>query len=93
MSCVLADKLELLSDNGNSFDREKTALEKLPLGLDSCSSFVALPATPSSMSPSSVGRQNECAELANLLKSAAVPVRAVPPNSANGRLRVDIILR
>ena len=89
MACVLADELRLLSGNRISFDSEKTALEKLFFDPDSYSTFMALPTTSSS----NTGRQNECAELANLLESPATSVRAVPPNSANGRLRVDIMLR
>ena len=93
MACVLADELELLSDNGISLDSERTALEKLFFDPNPDSPFVALPTTSSWISSSTVGRQNECAELASLLESPAVSVRAVPPNSANGRLRVDIMLR
>lgn len=89
MACVLADELRLLFGNGISFDSEKTALEKLFFDPDSYSSFVALPTTSSS----NMGRQNERAELADLLKSPAASVRAVPPNSAYGRLRVDIMLK
>ena len=93
MACVLADELELLSDNGSSLDSEKTAPEKLGFDPNPFSPFVVLPTASSSISSSIMGRQNECAELANLLKSPAASVRTVPSISANGRLRVDIMLR
>ena len=90
MACVLADELELLSDNGISLDSGKAALTKLLFDPNPYSPFVALPSTSSSTSSSIVGRQNKRAELASLLESPAASVRAVPPNSANGRLWVDI---
>ena len=93
MACVLADELKLLSNKENSLDSEKTALEKLFSDSNPYSPCVALPTTSSSISSSMIGRQNECAELASLLESPAASVRAVPPDSANGRLRVDIMLR
>ena len=90
MACVLADELELLSDSESSLDSGKTALEKLLFDSNPILPFVALPSTSSSISSSIVGRQIECAELASRLESPAASVRAVPPISANGRLRADI---
>ena len=93
MAYVLTDKLELLSDNENPLESEKTALEKLFPNPNPYPPFVALPTTSSSILLSIIGRQNECAELASLLESPAASERAVPPNSAYGRLRVDIMVR